>query len=138
MGFHGLLVALLGSAVAVTGISGTTAVLQSCSTEPNCSGCHILLISGPCDDQDADRLWALTPPAEAALHRQLSSHGAELRIGWRVERTAPPPSAHGGPLCDGAVAVRLAGASRTQLLDVLDVSPLALVWGAAMLLLHFC
>jgi hypothetical protein len=39
-----------------------------------------------------------------------------------VERTAPPPSAHGGPLCDGAVGVRLAGASRTQLLDVLDVS----------------
>jgi hypothetical protein len=63
----------------------------------------------------------VTPPAEAALRRLLASQDAELRLGWRVERTAPPPSAHGGPACNGAVTVRLAGASRSQLLDVLDV-----------------
>lgn len=72
--------------------------------------------------QDADRLWAVSPPAEAALRRLLALPGAELRIGWRVQRTAPPTSPHGGPNCDGSVAIPLAGASRMQLLDVLDVS----------------
>jgi len=71
--------------------------------------------------QDADRLWEVSPPAEAALRRLLESPGAELRIGWRVSRTAPPPSPHGGPVCDGSVAVPLAGLSRAHLLQVLDV-----------------
>lgn len=91
-------------------------IFHAAELQDSSRGCHL---------QDADQLWAVTPPAEAALWQLLSSHAAELRIGWRVERTAPPASAHGGPACDGSVAVRLAGASRSQLLDVLGVRLLA-------------
>lgn len=82
---------------------------------------HTVKLKHTCK-QDADRLWAVSPPAEAALRLLLQSPAAELRVGWRVERNAPAASAHGGPVCNGAVAVRLAGASRSQLLEVLDVS----------------
>ena len=38
-----------------------------------------------------------------------------------MERDNPPPSAHGGPRCQGAITIPLAGSSREALLAVVQV-----------------
>eukprot|EP00887_Chlorella_sp_A99_P004668 scaffold4.g4668.t1 len=73
-----------------------------------------------CVSPDADAYWHLTPPARLAL-ADLLSHEAPLALsfGWSVERDAPPPSDHGGPLCSSGSTVPLADASRRALLYAL-------------------
>jgi len=73
-----------------------------------------------CLAQDSDQAWEATPPARAALASLLQASGASLDVGWRVQRTAPPPSPHGGPLCDGVRRIPLAPLSRQHLLEVLN------------------
>lgn len=40
-------------------------------------------------------------------------------LGWSIERDLPPPSEHGGPLCQGSADIPLAPDSRRQLAAVL-------------------
>lgn len=44
-----------------------------------------------------------------------------LRLEWSIMRDAPLESSHGGPMCEGVQEARLAGATRSQLLQVLQV-----------------
>lgn len=73
-----------------------------------------------CLAEDSDDTWLATPPFKQALSNALLARGASLEVGWEIARTAPPPSPHGGPLCDGIHKVPLAGLSRTHLLEILN------------------
>jgi hypothetical protein len=85
-----------------------------------------------CMSADADALWTIAPPARAALKDALAADdGAQLSLefGWAVLRDVPPPSARGGPGCEGAAAAELAPASRAALLAALrgDAAPAPLL-----------
>ena len=71
--------------------------------------------------QDSDSVWSLSPPARDALLSVLHESSAALSVSWTVVRSAPPPSTHGNPICTGTAQVPLAGLSRMQLLDMLQV-----------------
>ena len=66
-------------------------------------------------------MWSLSPPARGALLSVLHESSAALSVSWTVVRSAPPPSTHGNPICTGTAQVPLAGLSRMQLLDMLEV-----------------
>jgi hypothetical protein len=101
-----------------------------------------------CASADSDAGWRASPPAAAAaaaLLRESSSTSsssassssssasssasssppppaAHLVFSWTVDRSAPAPSAHGGPRCAGAAPVALSGASAAELASVLEES----------------
>ena len=86
--------------------------------------------------QDSDSVWSLSPPARSALLSVLHESSAALSVSWTVVRSAPPPSTHGNPICTGTAQVPLAGLSRMQLLDMLQVGtdaldPAFLCWSAS-------
>ena len=87
-----------------------------------------------CASRDSDAAWRASPPAAAAaaaLLREASSPAASsssssspppavLVFSWTVDRSAPAPSAHGGPRCAGAAPVALSGPSAAELASVLE------------------
>eukprot|EP00884_Botryococcus_braunii_P000422 jgi/Botrbrau1/10380/Bobra.146_2s0018.1 len=77
-----------------------------------------------CAAQDSDRLWGVSEAGRAALGVALNSTMGDmyLRLEWAVVRDAPLESTHGGPVCRGVHETRLAGATRSQLVEVLQGS----------------
>ena len=86
-----------------------------------------------CAAPDSDGLWPASPPAAAAVARALEGGGdAGVALAWSLTRSAPLPSAHGGPGCEARVHVPLAARGRDELLGVLrGERARARLWAAA-------
>lgn len=81
-----------------------------------------------CASTTADRMWepalAVRTAFEDVLQREARGGGGEashvwLEVGFSALRSFPPASAYGGPMCDGAVRVRLSRGSAGELARVM-------------------
>ena len=74
--------------------------------------------------QDSDRFWHVPPPAAEALEHVLRKEEVVVAFAWSILRSNPAVSSHGGPLCHGTTNVTLSPQSRSEVLDILQVSGL--------------
>ncbi len=72
--------------------------------------------------QDSDRFWHVPPPSADALEHVLGQEEVVAAFTWSVLRSNPALSSHGGPLCHGTTNVTLSPQSRSEVLDILQVS----------------